>query len=108
MDLVEVSAFLAVAETGSFAAAAQKLGCPRTTLTRRIDALEARAGTKLLERGRSGAKLTAAVTTFSMEMTTAPCSPTRTSSTPTQTISGMYVTTTTMATWSAMGRTTAH
>ena len=60
MDLTELRAFLAVAETGSFAAAAQRMACSRTTLTRRIDALEARVGAPLLTRQPSGAVLTAA------------------------------------------------
>lgn len=59
MDLEELRAFLAVADTGSFAAAADRLGSPRATLRRRLDALEARTGVPLLVRGPQGASLTA-------------------------------------------------
>ncbi|MFV8756059.1 LysR family transcriptional regulator [Nannocystaceae bacterium ST9] len=60
MDLDELRAFLAVAETGSFLAAATTLDQPRATLRRRVESLEARAGVRLLERGPKGVILTAA------------------------------------------------
>lgn len=46
MDLEELRAFLDVVQTGSFLAAADSLGVSRTTLRRRVEALEARAGKK--------------------------------------------------------------
>lgn len=58
MDLEEFRAFLAVAETGSFLAAATSLGVARATLRRRVEALEARAGVPLLERSARGVVLT--------------------------------------------------
>jgi DNA-binding transcriptional LysR family regulator len=60
MDLEEFRSFLAVAETGSFLAAATALGVARATLRRRVDALEARAGVPLLERSARGVVLTEA------------------------------------------------
>lgn len=54
MDLEELRAFLAVVDTGSFLAAATSLGLSRTTLRRRVDALEARAGVTLLSRTPRG------------------------------------------------------
>lgn len=60
MDLDELRAFLAVAETGSFLAAATSLDQPRATLRRRVESLEARAGVRLLERGPKGVVLTTA------------------------------------------------
>lgn len=60
MDLDELRAFLAVAQSGSVLAAAESLSLPRTTLRRRLDDLEARMGTPLLYRGVQGAVLTAA------------------------------------------------
>lgn len=60
MDLEELRAFLAVAETGSFLAAEQRLGMPRATLRRRVEALEARAGVPLVLRTRQGVSLTPA------------------------------------------------
>ncbi|MFP2925696.1 LysR family transcriptional regulator [Pyxidicoccus sp. 3LG] len=60
MDLEELRAFLDVAETGSFLAAADALGVSRTTLRRRVEALEARAGVPLLKSTRSGVILTEA------------------------------------------------
>lgn len=60
MDLEEFRAFLAVAETGSFLAAASSLNVARATLRRRVEALEARAGVPLLERSARGVVLTEA------------------------------------------------
>lgn len=60
MDLQELSAFLYVVESGSFLAAADSLGASRTTLRRRVDALEARAGVPLFESTRQGIILTEA------------------------------------------------
>lgn len=58
VDLDELRAFLALADTGSFLAAADALSLSRTTLRRRIDALEARVGVPLLLRSATGAVLT--------------------------------------------------
>ncbi|PRP90339.1 HTH-type transcriptional activator AllS [Enhygromyxa salina] len=60
MDLEETRAFLAVIDSGSFKAAAEKARQPRATLRRRVEALEARVGIALLERSRSGVTPTAA------------------------------------------------
>lgn len=60
MDLEELRAFLDVARTGSFLAAAESLGVSRTTLRRRVEALEARAGVPLLKSTRTGILLTEA------------------------------------------------
>ncbi|MBN1205383.1 MAG: LysR family transcriptional regulator [Myxococcaceae bacterium] len=60
MDLEELRAFLDVAETGSFLATAESLGVSRTTLRRRVEALEARAGVPLLKSTRQGIVLTKA------------------------------------------------
>ena len=60
MDLEELRAFLAVADTGSFLTAAKSLRLSRATLRRRIDQLEARAGVLLVDRTRAGATLTEA------------------------------------------------
>jgi DNA-binding transcriptional LysR family regulator len=58
MDLEELRAFLQVAESGSFLAAAESLGVSRTTLRRRVGSLEARAGVSLLESTQHGVVLT--------------------------------------------------
>jgi DNA-binding transcriptional LysR family regulator len=60
MDLDELRAFVAVVETGSFAAAAKRLRFARATLHRRIDELEVRVGVPLLRRARDGAVATEA------------------------------------------------
>ena len=60
MDLEELRAFLDVVETGSFLAAAETLGVSRTTLRRRVEALEARAGVPLLKSTRQGIIVTEA------------------------------------------------
>jgi len=58
MDLEELRAFLHVVEAGSFLAGADALGISRTTLRRRVDALEARVGVPLLESTQQGVVLT--------------------------------------------------
>jgi DNA-binding transcriptional LysR family regulator len=60
MDLDELRALVLVVETGSFLAAANALNLSRTTLRRRVDALEARAGVPLLLRASSGVRPTTA------------------------------------------------
>lgn len=60
MDLEELRALLAVADTGSFLTAAKTLRLSRATLRRRIDQLEARAGVLLVDRTRVGVSLTTA------------------------------------------------
>lgn len=60
MDLEELRAFLDVVNTGSYLAAADTLGVSRTTLRRRVEALEARAGVPLLKSTRQGIILTEA------------------------------------------------
>ncbi len=60
MDLEELSAFLKVVDAGSFLAAADSLGVSRSTLRRRVGALEARAGVPLLESTSTGVVLTEA------------------------------------------------
>jgi len=60
MDLEELRAFLDVVNTGSFLAAADSLGVSRTTLRRRVEALEARAGVPLLKSTHQGIVLTEA------------------------------------------------
>ena len=52
--------FLAVARDGSMSAAARRLAVQHSTVSRRIRTLEARLGTRLIERKRSGYELTAA------------------------------------------------
>ena len=56
----EIAAFLAVADEGSFSAAARRLGCVQSNVTARIRSLEARLGARLFDRGRRGAEPTAA------------------------------------------------
>jgi DNA-binding transcriptional LysR family regulator len=60
MDLEELRAIATLAETGSLLKTATVLGLSRTTLRRRLEALEARAGVPLIERTRAGATLTPA------------------------------------------------
>ncbi len=59
MRLDQLQSFLAVAETGSFHAAARRCGVSQSTITRQIQALERDLGIQLLHRF-SGAKLTVA------------------------------------------------
>ena len=52
--------FIAVAETGSFSAAAKKLGIKQPTVSRRIAELEEHTGGPLFHRGRRGTKVSSA------------------------------------------------
>ncbi|MEU1949802.1 LysR family transcriptional regulator [Streptomyces sp. NPDC020125] len=65
MDFTDVSltalrVFRAVAEQGTFTAAAASLGYTQSAVSRQIAAIERAAGAELLERRRDGARLTAA------------------------------------------------
>lgn len=60
MELEAVRALVAVVELGSFVGAARRLGVPRPTLRRRLEALESEAGVPLLVRTRSGSTPTEA------------------------------------------------
>jgi len=59
-DFSELRLFWAVAEAGSFGAAARALGMSTSTLTRAVDNLETRLEAKLLVRGAQGVSLTPA------------------------------------------------
>lgn len=50
MDLNLLGVFVAVAETGSFSAAARKLGLPKSSVSRGVASLEASVGAQLLHR----------------------------------------------------------
>ncbi len=58
MNIAELEALKAVAETGSFTRAADRLGMSQPGLSRQIQRLERELGTRLLERRGSGAVLT--------------------------------------------------
>lgn len=58
----DAAVFLAVAEAGSFSAAANELDVGQATVSRRIAALERRLGVQLFERGRQGAVCTTQAT----------------------------------------------
>lgn len=60
MDVDQARTFLAVAETGSFVAAAERVFVTQSTVSMRIKALEDRLGRRLFERGKQGASLTPA------------------------------------------------
>ncbi|RQV70283.1 LysR family transcriptional regulator [Burkholderia cenocepacia] len=58
-DLSAISVFVAVVDAGSFAAAADKLEVARSVVSRRVASLEARLGTRLLQRTTRRLALTA-------------------------------------------------
>jgi DNA-binding transcriptional LysR family regulator len=60
MDLNETLAFVTVVREGSFTAAGQKLGVPKSTLSRQVARLESRMGTSLLRRSTRRLGLTEA------------------------------------------------
>jgi DNA-binding transcriptional LysR family regulator len=57
-DLNDILVFARVAELGSFTAAAQRLGLPKSTVSARVQRLEERLGTRLLERSTRKLRLT--------------------------------------------------
>src|SRR5919106_6180173 len=57
-DLVDVLAFVRVAETGSFARAAEGMGFSKPVLSRRVARLEEQLGARLLTRTARGAQPT--------------------------------------------------
>jgi len=58
VDLLDVLAFVRVAETGAFARAAERMGMSKSILSRRVARLEQQLGAKLLTRTASGAQPT--------------------------------------------------
>lgn len=60
MNLAELQTFLAVVEHRSLVRASEQLNVTQSTVTARIDSLEARLGQKLLIRSKAGAELTSA------------------------------------------------
>jgi DNA-binding transcriptional LysR family regulator len=60
LDLNQVSAFVRVMETGSFTAAARTLGLPKSSVSRRVSALEKSLRVRLLQRGTRKLVLTEA------------------------------------------------
>lgn len=64
IDLAAVAVFVRVAETSSFRGAADALGVPRSTVSRRVAALERQLGTRLLRRTTRKVSLTDAGAAF--------------------------------------------
>lgn len=58
MDVETLSDFLAVADEGGVTAASRRLGRPKQTVSRRVLALEAELGVRLLDRGARAVRLT--------------------------------------------------
>lgn len=57
-DLNEVVAFATVVQTGSFTRAARELGLPKSSVSRKVSELEARLGSRLLQRTTRSLSLT--------------------------------------------------
>jgi DNA-binding transcriptional LysR family regulator len=64
MELIEIEAFIAIADQGTFTRAAESLRISQPAISRRIDLLEMELGTALFERLRTGARLTDAGEAF--------------------------------------------
>jgi DNA-binding transcriptional LysR family regulator len=64
LDLNRVSAFVRVVEAGSFTAAARGLGLPKSSVSRRVSALEQSLRVRLLQRGTRQLVLTEAGRTY--------------------------------------------
>jgi LysR family transcriptional regulator, regulator for bpeEF and oprC len=64
LDLNAIGDFLAVVRAGSFASAARATGIPKSTLSKRIQMLEASLDTRLLERSTRALRLTMAGQVF--------------------------------------------
>lgn len=63
-EIEEIVAFLRVAETGSFTAAGERLGLPKSTVSRRVARLEAKLGVQLVHRTTRSLALTEAGNLF--------------------------------------------
>lgn len=59
-EIEEIVAFLRVAETGSFTSAGERLGLPKSTVSRRVARLEAKLGVQLVHRTTRSLALTEA------------------------------------------------
>ncbi len=64
MDLNQTRVFVEVVRAGGFAAAARRLGLPKSTVSARVQALEARLGAQLLKRSTRHLSLTAEGSAF--------------------------------------------
>jgi DNA-binding transcriptional LysR family regulator len=64
LDLNDIAMFVQVVRCGSFAEAARRLGMPSNTVSRRIQQLEARLGTRLMQRSTRKLTLTSAGQAF--------------------------------------------
>jgi DNA-binding transcriptional LysR family regulator len=64
MEMIEVEAFVTIAETGTFTRAATVLHCSQPAISRRIELLERELGAPLFERVHSGVRLTEAGAAF--------------------------------------------
>jgi len=64
MDLNEIAVFTTVVSAGSFTAAAKKLGMPKSTVSRKVTALEQRLDARLLQRTTRKLSLTDAGRTY--------------------------------------------
>jgi len=64
LDLNDVATFVQVVRWGSFAEASRRLGVPPNTLSRRVQQLEARLGTRLMQRSTRNLALTSAGQSF--------------------------------------------
>lgn len=64
MELREMRAFIAIAEAGSFSAAARRLGVSQSALSQTVSSLERRLDKQLLVRTRSGTSVTGAGNTL--------------------------------------------
>jgi DNA-binding transcriptional LysR family regulator len=68
MEIAALRYLIAVVEAGSFARAAAKIGVNASTLTRRVTVLEDELGLTLLERRRTGVRLTSGGATVLVEV----------------------------------------
>ncbi|EJL89866.1 transcriptional regulator [Polaromonas sp. CF318] len=64
LDLNDIAMFVQVVRCGSFAEAARRLGLPANTLSRRVQQLESRLGTRLMQRSTRKLTLTSAGQAF--------------------------------------------
>lgn len=71
LDLQDVTAFLAVVDTGSFTAAARRLGLAKSNVSRRVARLEQRLGARLLERTTRRQRMTEVGETYHEHVTQA-------------------------------------
>ena len=72
--MIEIEAFVTIAEAGTFTRAAEMLHCSQPAISRRIEPLERELGAPLFERIHSGVRLTYVLNVSTVDLGATPSS----------------------------------